>query len=72
MTENKPKFKIGDTLYPQGCSKEYQEANPFIPKYIEEETWNGVFDDELIEVKHFVYSENGFSWYPESTLVQEI
>ena len=65
----KPKYEIKDRLYFQGCRREYQEENIFIPKFIEKRvtTWE---DEEGIEHNYvsFSYSENGFSWYPENTL----
>jgi len=69
----KPKFNIKETLYFQGCTREYQEENIFIPTMVEKSVKTYIDEDD-IEHSHtsFKYSENGFSWYPENTLTNTL
>ena len=68
-----PKYKINDILYPAGCSKEFQENNIFIPKFIELRKYNipHELEDDTIG-KYFAYSNNGYSWFPEKSLINKL
>ena len=62
------KYKTGQKLYFKNCSKEYQKNNIFIPKYIERKEIEIQSEEGNYTIKYYIYSENGFSWYPENTL----
>lgn len=63
-------FDIGDTCYPKGCTREYQRNNIIkinhrktrTESYLDSET------GDIYKTSYYLYSENGFGWYPENTL----
>ena len=63
------KIKIGDTVYPAGCSDEYKAANPMTVKHIKMSEWETEDDDGQIITKQYPSaSENGTVWFPFTTL----
>ena len=62
-------IKIGDTVYPAGCSDEYMAANPMVVKHIKTCSFETEDDDgETVTKKYPIASENGTAWYPFATL----
>jgi len=62
-------MKIGDTVYPAGCSDEYKAANPMVVNRIKMCSWQTQDDDgETVTMKYPAASENGTSWFPFATL----
>ena len=61
-------MKIGDIVYPKGCSKQYQLENPLTIKHLEERHFACLCDGDLVDSTYQVASENGWSWYPLNTL----
>ena len=61
-------IKIGDTVVPKRCSTEYQTANKMTVKYIKMSRFNTICDGENMVGKYASASENGWSWFPLSTL----
>ena len=59
------KIKIGDTVYPAGCSDEYMAANPMVVKHIKTCSFETEADDgQIITTQYQSASENGTAWFP--------
>lgn len=62
-------MKIGDTVYPAGCSDEYKAANPMVVNRIKTSEWETEDDDgQTVTFKYQSASENGTAWFPFVTL----
>jgi len=64
-------IKMGDTVYPASCSREYQLKNPMIVNYIKERTKKTCLNSEEVTLSWPVASENGYSWYSFGTLIKD-
>mgnify|MGYP000684060203 FL=1 len=61
------KYEINETLYPAGCSEEYQKRNTFHVAYRKKQVV--LLDDTPYSQN--LYSENGLSWFLETCLTQQ-
>lgn len=69
----KETLKRGDIVYPYMCTPEYQKANPIKINYLK--TIESRIKDEegnMIYSKNIFISDDGFSWYPQSTVTKTI
>ncbi len=63
-------MKIGDVVYPAGCSRDIQLKNPILINHIEMRIIPAIIDGEVGEF--LSASENGYIWYPLSSLTMEV
>ena len=61
-------IKIGDIVVPRGCSSEYQAANKTVVRHLKNERIETICDGEKVFIEWQSASENGWSWFPLSTL----
>ena len=64
------KFEINDVVTLVACSKEYQKENSFVIKHRQEKRLEIVIDDIKQDILCNIYSEDGYFWYPENTLME--
>ena len=70
----KYKFEIGEKVYPAGCSRGYQEANPFTVRDRKISRHVITIDGQPATIKSKVYSDetNGRGWFLESDLTRNL
>ena len=66
------KYGIGDTGYPDGCTRAYQLANPLIINFVKEEQIPVECDGEIEVISYLSVSENGWSWFPITAVTRDI
>ena len=66
------KYGIGDTVFLAGCTRAYQVANPIVINHIKEKQIPMECDGEMHLIKYTSVSENGWSWYPITTVTKTI
>jgi len=72
MKKSNLKLKVGDVVYPKGCSRDYQLQNPITINHVKEHTDDTMIDGKYETLRWMSASENGWSWYPFMTLTKRL